>query len=210
MHKENYNINILCFCNKNISNALEELKSFFGFNLHLNYKNLNNLKQENINAIISDIENSKKLSSLNFNKPKILIQENGKTSKLKDKYSLVVKLPLNLIQFNQDVINVCKKFEFKNNSLIIIKDYILDKNERTLKKNNIHLKITEKEINFIENLHVSSKPLSREFILKNIWNYSIDTDTHTVETHIYRLRQKIKNLFKDNTFIKNSKKGYSL
>ena len=210
MHKENYNINIICFCNKNISNALEELKSFFGFNLHLNYKNFNNLKQENINAIISDIENSKKLSSLNFNKPKILIQENGKTLQSKDKYSLIIKLPLNLIQFNQDVINICKKFEFKNNSLISIKDYILDKNERTLKKNNIHLKITEKEINFIENLHVSSKPLSREFILKNIWNYSADTDTHTVETHIYRLRQKIKNQFKDNSFIKNSKKGYSL
>ena len=210
MHKENYNINIICFCNKNISNALEELKSFFGFNLHLNYKNFNNLKQENINAIISDIENSKKLSSLNFNKPKILIQENGKTLQSKDKYSLIIKLPLNLTQFNQDVINICKKFEFKNNSLISIKDYILDKNERTLKKNNIHLKITEKEINFIENLHVSSKPLSREFILKNIWNYSTDSETHTVETHIYRLRQKIKNQFKDNSFIKNSKKGYSL
>ena len=210
MHKENYNINIICFCNKNISNALEELKSFFGFNLHLNYKNFNNLKQENINAIISDIENSKKLSSLNFNKPKILIQENGKTLQSKDKYSLIIKLPLNLTQFNQDVINICKKFEFKNNSLISIKDYILDKNERTLKKNNIHLKITEKEINFIENLHASSKPLSREFILKNIWNYSADADTHTVETHIYRLRQKIKNQFKDNSFIKNSKKGYLL
>ncbi len=210
MHKENYNINIICFCNKNISNALEELKSFFGFNLHLDHKNLTDLKQENINAIISDIENSKKLSSLHFNKPKILIQENGKTSQSKDMYSLIIKLPLNLIQFNQDVINVCKKFEFKNNSLINIKDYILDKNERTLKKNNIHLKITEKEIDFIENLHVSSKPLTREFILKNIWNYSADTDTHTVETHIYRLRQKIKNQFKDNSFIKNSKKGYSL
>ena len=210
MHKENYNINIICFCNKNISNALEELKSFFGFNLHLDHKNFTDLKQENINAIISDIENSKKLSSLHFNKPKILIQENGKTSQSKDTYSLIIKLPLNLIQFNQDVINVCKKFEFKNNSLITIKDYILDKNERTLKKNNIHLKITEKEINFIENLHVSSKPLSREFILKNIWNYSTDSETHTVETHIYRLRQKIKNQFKDNSFIKNSKKGYSL
>ena len=210
MHKENYNINIICFCNKNISNALEELKSFFGFNLHLDHKNLTDLKQENINAIISDIENSKKLSSLHFNKPKILIQENGKTSQSKDTYSLIIKLPFNLIQFNQDIINVCKKFEFHNNSLISVKDYILDKNERTLKKNNIHLKITEKEINFIENLHVSSKPLSREFILKNIWNYSADTDTHTVETHIYRLRQKIKNQFKDNSFIKNSKKGYSL
>ena len=134
MHKENYNINIICFCNKNISNALEELKSFFGFNLYLDHKNLTDLKQENINAIISDIENSKKLSSLHFNKPKILIQENGKTSQSKDTYSLIIKLPFNLIQFNQDIINVCKKFEFHNNSLISVKDYILDKNERTLKK----------------------------------------------------------------------------
>ena len=158
----------------------------------MDHKNLTDLKQENINAIISDIENSKKLSSLHFNKPKILIQENGKTSQSKDTYSLIIKLPFNLIQFNQDIINVCKKFEFHNNSLISVKDYILDKNERTLKKNNIHLKITEKEIDFIENLHVSSKPLSREFILKNIWNYSADTDTHTVETHIIDLGKKLK------------------
>ena len=59
-------------------------------------------------------------------------------------------------------------------------------------------------------MNSSTKPLSRDFILKNIWNYSTDTDTHTVETHIYRLRQKIKDKFKDNNFIKNSKKGYSL
>ena len=210
MHSENYSINIVCFCNKNIVNALEELKSFFGFNLLFDKKNLNSIKKENINAIISDLENSDKLLSLNFEKPKILIQENRKSTQPKDIYSLIIKLPLDVIQFNQDVINVCKKFEYKNNSLINIKDYILDKNERVLKKNNLYLKITEKEINFLENLHSSLKPLSREFILKNIWNYSTDTDTHTVETHIYRLRQKIKNQFKDGNFIKNSKKGYSL
>jgi len=117
---------------------------------------------------------------------------------------------LNILQFNQEIINVCKKFEFNNNSLINIKNYILDKNERILKKNNTFLKITEKEIDFIEFLNSSTKPLSRDFILKNIWNYSSDTDTHTVETHIYRLRQKIKDKFEDNNFIKNSKKGYSL
>ena len=59
-------------------------------------------------------------------------------------------------------------------------------------------------------LHSSQKPLSRNYILKNIWNYSSETDTHTVETHIYRLRQKIKKKFEDNNFIKNSKDGYSL
>tara|TARA_B100002051_G_scaffold244406_1_gene250989 strand:- start:1 stop:627 length:627 start_codon:yes stop_codon:yes gene_type:complete len=208
MHKENYNINIACFCNKNFTNALKELKTFFGFNLILS-ESLKEFKNENINAVIFDNENSKKILSLNINKPKIYIQEKNKIN-LEKKPEVIIKLPLNILQFNQEVINVCKKFEFNNNSLISIKNYILDKNERILKKNNTSLKITEKEIDFIEILNSSTKPLSRDFILKNIWNYSTDTDTHTVETHIYRLRQKIKDKFKDSNFIKNSKKGYSL
>ena len=208
MHKENYNINIACFCNKNFSNALVELKIFLGFNLIL-CENLNQLKNKNINAVIFDNENIKNISSLNIKKPKIYIQEKNKIN-IEITPEVIIKLPLNVLQFNQEVINVCKKFEFNNNSLINIKNYILDKNERILKKNNIFLKITEKEIDFIEILNSSTKPLSRDFILKNIWNYSSDTDTHTVETHIYRLRQKIKDKFEDNNFIKNSKKGYSL
>ncbi len=208
MHKENYNINIACFCNKNFNNALIELETFFGFNLVL-CEDLSELKNKNINAVIFDNENSKKISGLNLNKPKIYIQEKNKIN-IEKKPEAIIKLPLNILQFNQEIINVCKKFEFNKNSLVNIKNYILDKNERILKKNNTFLKITEKEINFIEILNSSTKPLSRDFILKNIWNYSIDTDTHTVETHIYRLRQKIKDKFEDNNFIKNSKKGYSL
>jgi len=188
---------------------LLELKSFFGFNL-IFLKNINDLKEENINALVFDQENYKKILSINSTKPKILIHETNKGFNEKKMFSLIVKLPFDVVQFNQDIINICKKFEFKSNSLINIKNYILDKNERLLKKNNIYLKITEKEINFIEVLNSSQKPLSREFILKNIWNYSNDTDTHTVETHIYRLRQKIKSKFQDSEFIKNSKKGYSL
>ena len=208
MHKENYNINIACFCNKNFSNALVELETFLGFNLIL-CENLNQLKNKNINAVIFDNENIKNISSLNIKKPKIYIQEKNKIN-IEITPEVIIKLPLNILQFNQEIINVCKKFEFNNNSLINIKNYILDKNERILKKNNTFLKITEKEIDFIEILNSSSKPLSRDFILKNIWNYSTDTDPHTVETHIYRLRQKIKDKFEDNNFIKNSKKGYSL
>ncbi len=208
MHKENYNINIACFCNKNFTNALVELKIFFGFNLIL-YESLKEFKNENINAVLFDYENSKKILSLNINKPKIYIQEKNKIN-IEKKPEVIIKLPLNILQFNQEIINICKKFEFNNNSLINIKNYILDKNERILKKNNIFLKITEKEIDFIEILNSSTKPLSRDFILKNIWNYSSDTDTHTVETHIYRLRQKIKDKFEDSNFIKNSKKGYTL
>ena len=125
-------------------------------------------------------------------------------------FEIIFRFPLNIVQFNQEIIDLCKKYEFNKNSLIKVKDYILDKNERVLKKGKVKLKITEKEINFIDVLHSSKNPLNKNYILKNIWSYSSDADTHTVETHIYRLRQKIKESFGDISFIKNSDDGYSL
>mgnify|MGYP001371418985 FL=1 len=210
MHNKTYNINVACFCNENFTKSLEEIKSFFGFNLIS--KNINNkdLIDGKFNAIIMELENSKKISLQNITIPKIIIKKNNKSNKFKDDFSMIVKLPLNIVQFNQDIIDLCKKHEFKKNSLIKIKDYILDKNVRVLKKNDTALKITEKEVIFLEMLYSSKKPLSRNYILKNIWEYSSETDTHTVETHIYRLRQKIKSHFNDTDFIKNSKEGYSL
>jgi len=59
-------------------------------------------------------------------------------------------------------------------------------------------------------LNFYQKSLSKDYILKQIWGYSSDTDTHTVETHVYRLRQKIQNSFGDTNFIKNTTDGYSL
>jgi len=189
---------------------LEEVKSFFGFNLIS--KNINNkdLVDGKFNAIIVESESNKKISLHDIAIPKILIQKNSQSNKLNDSFSLIVKMPFNIVQFNQDIVDICKKYEFKKNSLIKIGEYVLDKNVRVLKKNEITLKVTEKEIIFLEMLHSSKKPLSRDYILKNIWEYSSETDTHTVETHIYRLRQKIKSHFNDTAFIKNSKEGYSL
>ena len=210
MHTKSYNINVACFCNENFTKSLEELKSFFGFNLISQNIDLDDLKLNKFHAIVTDSENNKKNLINNTAIPKILIQKDGKVSKSKESFALIVKLPLNIIKFNQDVIDICKKYEFNKNSLIKIKDYILDKNARVLKKNNTTLQVTEKEIIFIEMLSSSKKPLSRNYILKNIWEYSSETDTHTVETHIYRLRQKIKNNFQDDNFIKNSSEGYSL
>ena len=85
---------------------------------------------------------------------------------------------------------------------------MLDKNKRIIKKNHKELQLTEKEINFLILFSISTQPVSRNFILKTIWNYSLESETHTVETHIHRLRKKILEKFGDNNFIKNSKKGY--
>ena len=210
MHNKSYNINIACFCSENFIKSLDELKSFFSFNydsVSSDFKNSTNLKYD---AIIVESHLEKKISLNKLNIPKIFIQNEINKRIKKDSFELNFKLPINIFDFNQGVVDLCKKYEFNKNSLIKIKDYILDKNERVLKKSNTILKVTEKEINFIVALHLSQKSLSKNYILKNIWSYSSDADTHTVETHIYRLRQKIKETFDDNNFIKNSVEGYSL
>ena len=210
MHSKSYNINVACFCNEDFTKSLEELKPFFGFNLISKDISSKDLLENKFNALIVESETRKKISLDNIVIPKILIQKNTQLEKSKESFALIIKLPINIIQFNQDIIDVCKKYEFNKNSLVKIQEYVLDKNERVLKKNNIAIRLTEKEVIFLEMLCSFNRPLSRDYILKNIWKYSSETDTHTIETHIYRLRQKIKNHFKDVNFIKNSPEGYSL
>ena len=100
------------------------------------------------------------------------------------------------------------KYEFNISSFINLKDYVIDKNERKIKKNNLELQLTEKEIDFLILFSQGKEPLTRNFLLRSVWQYSSSSDTHTVETHIHRLRKKILEKFEDNNFIKNNNKGY--
>ena len=101
-------------------------------------------------------------------------------------------------------------FKFNKNSSINIKNYTIDKNLKTISKDDISINLTEKEVNLLVLLNEEKKPLSKKIILKKIWRYSIDADTHTVETHIYRLRKKVLDKFGDKEFINIFKDGYSL
>ena len=91
---------------------------------------------------------------------------------------------------------------------INVKNYALDLNARILKKNNQELKLTEREIEAIIFLQNKNEPVSVEKLQKEVWKYGEDLETHTVETHIYRLRKKIKDTFNDDTFIQSKKDGY--
>ena len=93
---------------------------------------------------------------------------------------------------------------------INVKNYELDLNARILKKNNQELKLTEREIEAIIFLQNENEPVSVEKLQKEVWKYGEDLETHTVETHIYRLRKKIKDKFSDDHFIDNNKAGYTL
>ena len=86
----------------------------------------------------------------------------------------------------------------------------MNKNEKKFSKSENFIILTEKEIQLLELFLNNNKPISKDKILSSVWNYSTDADTHTVETHIYRLRKKIADKFMDNNFINNNKDGYYL
>jgi hypothetical protein len=117
-------------------------------------------------------------------------------------------LPLSLKKL-LELINIkLIKLKFNQQSKITIKGYELNLNSKFFSKGNLKLKLTEKEIEII--LYLNDKKIKHDVadLQKNIWDYSTNMETHTVETHIYRLRKKISNLFKDEKFILSHKNGY--
>ena len=121
-----------------------------------------------------------------------------------------LQLPTSLKEINAVVESVAAKKIFSKNSSIKIKNYLLNKNEKKLLKNADEIILTEKEIQLLELFLNNKKPISKDKILSTVWKYASDVDTHTVETHIYRLRKKINKKFSDENFIVNSKDGYSI
>ena len=72
------------------------------------------------------------------------------------------------------------------------------------------LSLTEKESDIIIFLKKSEKPVSIDELQTKVWGHSLKLDTHTVETHIYRLRKKINNKFNNDNFIISTKLGYNI
>ena len=134
-----------------------------------------------------------------------------KNNKSLEKYNnniLLINLPIKIVDLKKKIDGLKSKLQFQSNSFVKTGNYILDKNEKSLKLKDKKIFLTEKEIQLIETLSNSEVPISKEDIQKQVWFYSDDVDTHTVETHIYRLRKKISEAFLDKNFIKNKKEGY--
>ena len=213
MHNLNDKPNILCLVNEDFINSLNELKEHLNFNLVLSTDLSNDILHTQYSAMI--IDNSmfidkallKTINNLK-QKGKLLISSSNNMPELL--FDDKIEKAFNLLEFNRKVINLVTSKKFSQNSSIKIKNYILDKNEKKFKKDKIFVILTEKEIQLIELLFFEKKSLSKKFILKNIWKYAEDADTHTVETHIYRLRKKILDKFQDENIILNNKNGYSI
>jgi DNA-binding winged helix-turn-helix (wHTH) protein len=100
------------------------------------------------------------------------------------------------------------KIKFNQQSKIIISNYTIDLNSRKISSNTSELKLTEKEINTILYLSKKKEPIHIKELEKAVWEYQSEIETHTVETHIYRLRKKIFNTFRDDNFLISKKDGY--
>tara|TARA_B100001540_G_scaffold308528_1_gene323356 strand:- start:1031 stop:1669 length:639 start_codon:yes stop_codon:yes gene_type:complete len=208
------NLTISIFKNKILLEIIKEIKLFSRFKIKY-YEDLDLcIKESKNNSQIliiffdkGDQKNYKKLKEVNF--PIIIV---NKVSNPKNIFSedLVeyTNIPFKIFDLHKKIILLFARYEFKKSSLINLNGYTVDKNERKIKKNKIELQLTEKEINFLILFSENKKPLTRDFFLKTVWNYSAQTDTHTIETHIHRLRKKIFEKFNDNNFIKNNEKGY--
>ena len=181
----------------NILSENENILSFKVKNYPTNEGLIQNLKNDkkNLNNSIFVISNSNNIlfKDIEIYKKNILIIEN---------------FP---IEFNKliELINVHlikQKYNFQ--SKLSINDYNIDLNSRTINKQNKKLKLTERELDIIMFLKNHKTPQKIEMLQNQIWKYSSNLETHTVETHVYRLRKKIKETFNDDSFIISKEDGY--
>ena len=175
---------------------LEEIKENLSFRV-IKYEHVEEfIKSDPLdikNSLIVLRPNQKILLNKNFNEKNLFYIKNSPVSLNK----LVELINIQLI-----------KLRFNHKSQISIKSYELDLNSRLISKNNVILKLTEKEIQIILYLIENNKKHDVLDLQKNIWGYSSNLETHTVETHIYRLRKKVSDKFNDENLILSHKNGY--
>ena len=127
-----------------------------------------------------------------------------------DEYIFVNQLPINLTKLIENINIRFLKKKYSQQSDIDLGKYILNLNSRKIYCGKISLNLTEREANIIIFLKNSKKPSKISKLQTEVWGHNSKLETHTVETHIYRLRKKIDHTFNDNDFIKSSKQGYTI
>ena len=182
--------NLIIYKFHSLYHILEELDLDLSFKvIYIDNDNLLNDKIKNLNNYLI-ISNKKDINITNM--------------------IVIDNLPIKIFKLIEKTNIEFLKLQFNNQSQVKINNYIIDLNSREIFLNNIRLKLTEKEINTIIYLSKTTKPVSVNNLQENVWSYQSDIETHTVETHIYRLRKKILSAFDDNEFIISKKNGYQI
>jgi hypothetical protein len=161
----------------------------------------------NFKIIFADNKDSLKDNAINHDNS--LIITNTKYADIGN-YFVLENTPINIFKLVEKINIEFLKLQFNNQSQIKVNNYNINLNSREILINDTKLKLTEKEINTITYLSKSKKPVSIDELQAKVWSYQSDIETHTVETHIYRLRKKISNTFNDKEFIISKKNGYQI
>ena len=183
------NQNVIFYQFNSFYKILRELEADLNLNI-LQVLNDDELKEE-----AKNLDNYVVISNINQNFSNQLIIDN---------------YPINIFKFIEKLNLTFLKNTFNEQSKIVIKNYLLDLNSREIKLDNRNLKLTEKEVQTILYLSKSKKPSNIDELQKKVWGYHSKLETHTVETHIYRLRKKFLNTFNDQNFIMSYKHGYQI
>ena len=182
--------NLIIYKFISLYDILEELSSDLNFNISL-------IEDENyLNQEIKNYNN-------------YLVVSKKRYPNINNQFVLENK-PIQIFKLIEKINIKFLKIKFNNQSQVKVKKYSINLNSREMFIQDIKLKLTEKEINTITYLSNSNKPVGVEELQKMVWGYQSDIETHTVETHIYRLRKKILNTFNDNEFIISKKNGYQI
>ena len=202
------NVDVSIFGSTIFSSILRELE----FDKILNFNNQLNFKDKKIIVKILFVETLKVKEVKNYllqNEPIILFLNSKdylkrNNLKLLD-FHVSLELPIEILSLKEILNILITKYSFFKKSKIMVNNYEIDSNERSISKQKIKVKLTEKELELILALN-DNNGLNKSFLLKNIWKHSLDLETHAFETHLHRLRKKINKYFKDKNFIieKNS------
>jgi DNA-binding response OmpR family regulator len=172
------------------------------YKLNTLFEILNEISRDiGIDVIEAHSENNLKNIIQNSSHYLIVTQQNISTL---DNQLQLINIPIKISKLIEMINVKLLKNQFSNQSKVKIKNYILNLNSREISNNNTLMKHTKIY------LSKTNKPVSINELEKNVWQYEADMETHTVETHIYRLRKKLYDKFKDKDFIVSKKNGYEI
>ena len=174
---------------------------------------LNNIKDNIIkNIIVTHLSNFESIEQSGFkiDNPIFYLASKRNNINVKTKFQRyeLIYCPFNLNNFIEKINLAYIKFIFASNSKVRLSNYTINLNAREIVVGQNKLKLTEREKDFLLFLKNSKEPQTIRDILETVWRYSKGMETHTVETHVHRLRKKFLSTFNDSNFIKNNKKGY--
>jgi len=206
---------LFVFGNQRLAEILKEVKLFKNYeiiNKTYDFEKTNLAQDKNLreNFILVDLSNISITKNLikGFGKNSILFinKKNFNNEVIKNYEKCLLPFKLNDLLSKIKILSLKK--DYKSRAIFQVLDYQLDINKKVIVKNDLKLKLTEKEVTLLVYLIELGRPVKINELLKAVWGYSSESETHTIETHVHRLRKKFIKIFKDHNIIKNNLDGY--